>query len=91
MYSQEAMRKQLGIEKQATEETHELIKQYLKDNGISQVWLCREIGISAPKLNMALSGVRSLSLDEYALICGVLGVNTDYFLKPRLLDKTKNC
>lgn len=71
--------------------THELIKQYLKDNGISQARISREIGISAPKLNMALSGARSLSLDEYALICGVLGVNTDFFLKPRLSDKTKNC
>nr|DAO13291.1 MAG TPA: hypothetical protein [Caudoviricetes sp.] len=43
-----------------------------------------------PKLNLALNGNRKLTLEEYTLICGALEVNTDYFLKPRMPDKTKS-
>ena len=67
-------------------ETNLEIKKYLKDNGISQAFLGRKAGIKLPKLNLALNGRRSLTLDEYSSICGVLGVNTDFFLKPRMPD-----
>lgn len=63
------------------------IKEYLNKNGISQTYVSKRTGISLPKLSMALNGVRRLSLDEYALICGALEVNTDKFLKPRLPAK----
>lgn len=63
------------------------ILEFLNKNNISQVWLAREIEVSPSKLNMALKEKRKLTLDEYARICGALGVNTDFFLKP----KTKNC
>ena len=59
-----------------------MIKTYLEENGISQAFVSRETNINPVKLNMALNGNRRLGLDEYALICGVLGVNTDRFLKP---------
>ena len=64
-----------------------MIKEYLNKNGISQSFLGRKAGIDLPKLNMALNGQRRLSLDEYAVICGVLNVNTDYFLKPRMTNQ----
>lgn len=60
------------------------IKKYLESNGITQAFLSRKTGIPAPKLNLSLNGERKLSLEEYATICGTLGVNTDFFLKPRL-------
>ena len=63
------------------------IKQYLEENGISQAFLSRKTGIEPPKLSLALNGGRKLTLDEYASICGVLGVNTDKFLKPRMPDE----
>lgn len=63
------------------------IKKYLKDNGITQAFLSRRTKIEQSKLCLALNGERRLSLDEYAVICGVLGVNTDKFLKPRMPDK----
>lgn len=63
------------------------IKEYLKDNGITQAFLSRRTGIDAAKLSLALNGERKLSLYEYSLICGVLGVNTDKFLKPRLPEE----
>ncbi len=65
------------------------IKEYLEENGISQAFVSRESKINPVKLNMALNGNRKLGLDEYALICGALKVNTDFFLKPRLPEETK--
>ena len=62
------------------------IKEYLEANGISQAFVSRRTGIDTTKLNLALNGARKLTLDEYSLICGVLGVSTDTFLQPRMPD-----
>jgi transcriptional regulator with XRE-family HTH domain len=62
--------------------TEAVIKKYLEDNKITQAFVSEKINLSKPKLNMALNGKRRLSLEEYAAICGALGVNTDFFLKP---------
>lgn len=59
-----------------------MIKEYLKENGISQAFVSRKTGIDTAKLNLALNGGRKLTLEEYCLICGALGVNTDKFLQP---------
>ena len=64
-----------------------MIKEYLEKRGITQAHVSRETGIETSKLNLALNGGRRLSLDEYAIICGVLGVDTNVFLKPRLPDE----
>ena len=64
-----------------------MIKEYLEKRGITQAHVSRETGIETSKLNLALNGGRRLSLDEYAIICGVLEVDTNFFLKPRLPDE----
>ena len=61
-----------------------LIREYLENYGITQAYVSRKTGIEPSKLSLSLNGRRKLTLDEYSLICGVLGVNTDKFLKPRL-------
>ena len=63
------------------------IKSYLKDKGITQIHISRLTNIDQAKLSLSLNGERSLSLEEYALICGALEVNTDKFLKPRLPEQ----
>ena len=63
------------------------IKEYLDTNGISQANVGREADINLVKLNMALNGKRRMTFEEYSAICYVLGLNTDYFLKPRMPDK----
>lgn len=63
------------------------IKKYLEENGITQAFISRKTRIDPSKLSLALNGERKLTFDEYALICGVLGVNTDKFLKPRLPEE----
>ena len=65
------------------------IKRYLEDNGISQAFIIRKTGIEVSKLSLALNGIRRLTMEEYALICGALGVNTDKFLKPRMPEPVK--
>lgn len=67
------------------------IKDYLDKNGITQAFISRETGIELPKLNLALNGKRRFTFEEYSYICAVLKLNTDYFLKPRLPNETKNC
>lgn len=62
----------------------EKIKNYLKDNGISQTYVSKKSGIPLVKLNLSLNGNRRLSLEEYELICGALLVGADKFLEPRL-------
>jgi len=60
------------------------IKKYLSETGITQVFLSRKSGINPVKLNLALNGNRRFTFDEYELICGSLGVNTDFFLEPKI-------
>lgn len=59
------------------------IKNYLDENGISQVHLSKKTGIPSPKLNLALNGKRRMTFEEYELICGALGVEASFFLKAR--------
>ena len=65
------------------------IKMHLHNEGRSQTWLARQSGIPIHKLNLGLNGRRRLKFDEYARICGALGVNTDFFLKPQLPEVKK--
>ena len=54
-----------------------LIREYLENYGITQAYVSRKTGIEPSKLSLSLNGRRKLTLDEYSLICGVLGVYTD--------------
>ena len=67
------------------------IKDYLKEHDITQTELAIDTKISLPKLNLALSGKRKLQLEEFEIICGVLGVNADTFLTPRLPERGELC
>ena len=60
------------------------IKKYLDQNGISQAHISRETRIDPVKLNLGLNGKRRFTFYEYSVICGVLGLDTNFFLKPRL-------
>ncbi len=66
------------------------IKKYLEEKGISQAHVSREARIDPVKLNLGLNGNRRITFDEYSKICFVLGVNTDFFLKPRSPEE-KRC
>jgi transcriptional regulator with XRE-family HTH domain len=65
------------------------IKEYLQNHGISQAFVSRETGISIPKLNQSLNGIRRITLDEYSAICLAIGVNTDFFVKPKPLERAE--
>lgn len=63
------------------------IKKYLEEKGISQAHISRETRMDPIKLNLSLNGKRRFTFPEYELICGVLNVDTNFFLRPRLPDK----
>lgn len=55
------------------------IKEYLKSNGISQIFLSNKTGIDKNKLNQILNDKCSLSAEHYIKICNALNVSCDYF------------
>lgn len=57
------------------------IKQYIKDNGISQTHISNKTHIRPSILNAILNSKRNLMADEYFLICEALGVSPDIFWK----------
>ena len=50
----------------------------------------KKTGIPPDKLSASLNGKRRFTFDEYSLICGALGVNTDAFVHPRLPGRKEN-
>lgn len=62
------------------------ISEYLKENGITQVSVSKKTAIPAPKLNLSLRGKRKLTFEEYQLICGALGLGTEFFISPKSLE-----
>ena len=58
------------------------IKIYLREDGRTQTWLSGRTGIPIHKLNLGLGGKRRFTFEEYARICGALGVDTNKFLHP---------
>jgi len=61
----------------------------LNENGISQTFLSKKTEIDLAKLNLILNGHRGLNFKEYELICGVLNVDTNKFLTPKLPEQEK--
>ena len=58
-----------------------LIKDYIKDHGITQTWLANKSGVDYAALHAALNENRVLYTEEYFLICEALGVPYDTFRK----------
>lgn len=59
------------------------IKEYMEKKGINQSEIADMAGIPRPKLNKMLNGEQKISLDDYELICGALGVGVEEFLSPK--------
>lgn len=62
----------------------EEMKKYVESSGIKQKAISEKTGLSESALSLILQGKRRCEIGEYATICHVLGVNTDYFLKPQV-------
>lgn len=65
-----------------------LILDYLKENGIKQVWLSEKTGIKQHALCSALNDSRNMDVEEYAKICDALGLEYDYFFNKRAQMKS---
>lgn len=60
------------------------MKKFIESSGLKQKAISEKSGISESALSLILQGKRKCEIGEYATICGVLGVNTDRFLRPRI-------
>lgn len=59
--------------------TAQKIKNYMKERGIIQSHLAREMKISESSLSMMLQGKRKINAEDYLAICNILGVSVDCF------------
>jgi|LSQX01.2.fsa_nt_gb DNA-binding Xre family transcriptional regulator len=62
----------------------EKISTYLSEHGIKQRFLARKINMNENILSSRLRGVSKFSYDEIALICGVLNLQPNDIIEPRL-------
>lgn len=56
------------------------IKNYINEKGITQSFVAKKSGISAPKLSATLNGKRNLYADEFEAICKALNVSPTTFI-----------
>lgn len=61
----------------------ERVKKFLDENGIKYGYVAESIGVSISTFSAMLNGNRKITAEEYFLICEVLKVNTEYFIKPK--------
>ena len=55
------------------------IAEYIEENGINEMYLCKKTGLTKHCVSMSLHGKRKLSIDEYEKICIALNVPYEYF------------
>lgn len=55
------------------------IRQYLKETGRTQSYLCRKTGISPSAMSLSLGGKRHLQISEYLALCKALHVPPQFF------------
>lgn len=62
------------------EDANEILRQYLKDHGISQTWLAEKMGMSLSSFNARLQGYSKFDADFALKVAVVLNISPDIFL-----------
>lgn len=75
-------------EKQTT--VGEQIKEYMKDNGIKQVFVAEKAGICPQILGQILNGNRKIEVKEFFKICEATGADPTNFAITAGIYKQKN-
>jgi len=63
----------------------ELIRKYLKENGISNRFVAKRSGINEKKLSRLLRG-QKMYVEDYAAICHALNVDMNFFYQQKFLE-----
>ncbi|MCL2828985.1 MAG: helix-turn-helix domain-containing protein [Oscillospiraceae bacterium] len=56
------------------------IRNYIRETGRTQAYLCKHTGLSNSAMSLILAGKRRLRLEEYHGICNALQVEPNFFL-----------
>ena len=62
-------------------EAPEILKDYLKSHGITQTFVARQLGMSAPSFNGYLNGNQKFDADFALSVSKVLDISPSIFLK----------
>ena len=60
--------------------TAQRIQTYLKDHGIKQAFIAEKCGWSKQKTSCIINGKSKMAVEEYQVLCKVLGVPYEVFL-----------
>lgn len=71
------------------ENANKLLKEYLKDHGISQTWLAHKIGLSTSSVNWRLNGRVKVDADFIIAASFALDLSPDIFFKKNYADRIK--
>ena len=58
---------------------HDVIRDYIKSNGIKQTFIAEKLGVSDRAVTDMLNGNRKITVEEYYLLCKALRVPITYF------------
>jgi len=59
-----------------------VIREYLRENGIKQTFVCKKTGISEAKMSAILRERQKMTVEEYVEICRALDVPLQFFFDP---------
>lgn len=63
----------------------ERIRKYMRENRISNRYVAKKTGINEKKISRLLRG-QTMPVEEYAAICGALGVDLNFFVDEKFLN-----
>ncbi len=59
--------------------TNQKLKEYLKENGITQAFICEKTGLTSVQVSKIVNGTRKITADELVLISKALRVSPEIF------------
>ena len=57
-----------------------IIKSYMEDHGIKQIFVAKKCGWTAQRLSKILNGKTPLKVEDYKALCKCIGVPYELFL-----------
>ena len=61
-------------------EANKKLNEYLKEHGISQIFIAEKLGVSPTRMSMMLNGKRKMTADDLIKICKILKVSPEMFM-----------
>ena len=58
-----------------------LIRDYIKDNGLSKMYIAKKANIEKSRFSRIINGQSQMNMEEYQSICNAINVPSSYFFE----------